>query len=117
MGNSVVLYDGDCPFCNSIITYIKTKQKNKSIVYLPSKKSKKLLEKYKIKEISSVIYIQRNSAIYYKSDALFKISKKLRFPFNLFGIFRFIPKSILDYIYDFIAKRRMKIIEKKCCDV
>lgn len=80
------------------------------------KSAKLTLKEYKIKEVKSVLYIEDNR-IYSKSNAILKIFSQAKFPLNLFLILSIVPTPLLDYFYNLVAKRRMRIFSKKCCDV
>ena len=55
--------------------------------------------------------------VFFKSRAVLKICKKLQFPFNQLYFLTIFPAFLLDFCYDFIAKRRLKLTPKKqCCN-
>ena len=118
MTTAIVLYDGDCNFCNKWISFTKSKlQKNEiSFISLNSSKAITILEDYKIINQDSVVYIKDN-LVCLKSRAVLQICRQLKFPYNLLLVFAISPTFLLDFAYDFIAKRRLKLTpEKKCCN-
>ena len=118
MTTTIVLYDGDCNFCNKWISFTKSKlQKNEiSFISLNSSKAITILEDYKIINQDSVVYIKDN-LVCLKSKAVLKICKQLQFPYNLLHVFAILPDLLLDFCYDFIAKRRFGFNSKKqCCN-
>jgi len=118
MTTAIVLYDGDCNFCNKWISFTKSKlQKNEiSFISLNSSKAITILEDYKIINQDSVVYIKDN-LVCLKSRAVLKICRQLKFPYNLLHVFAILPTFLLDFAYDFIAKRRLKLTpKKKCCN-
>ena len=118
MTKAIVLYDGDCNFCNKWISFTKSKlQKNEiSFISLNSSKAITILEDYKIINQDSVVYIKDN-LVCLKSRAVLKICRQLKFPYNLLHVFAISPTFLLDFAYDFIAKRRLKLTpKKKCCN-
>ena len=113
-----ILFDGECSFCNTWICFIKSKLKNKDVSFIPLKSSQaiNILKNYDAINQDSVIYI-KNNKVYLKSQAVLKICKQLQFPYNLLHFFKIIPKFMLDFAYDFIAARRLKLTSKKqCCN-
>ena len=115
---NIILYDGECQFCNKWIYFAKNKLKNKEIEFLPfnSSKSLNILEDYKIVNQNSVVYI-KNDIIYLKSRAVLRIFKQLKLPYSLLQLLTILPTFLLDIAYDFIAKRRFKLTNKKqCCN-
>lgn len=110
----IVIFDGDCAFCNKSVMLILKKDKTKSIEVCSnqSEKGKELINKYKITADinSTIIYIIADN-VYYKSTAALTISKKLKGLYPLLFAFILVPKFIRDCVYDFIAKHRKKIIK------
>ena len=118
MKNDVIIYDGNCKFCLKCISFIKKNIQNNKIFFYPqkSKKAIDIMTILSIKNIDSVIYIS-GKVIFLKSEALFKISKQLKFPYYLLNIFNLLPKILLDNFYNFIAKRRYYFYKNKnCCN-
>ena len=106
-----LLYDQECPFCCSIVKKVSSLINNIDISYihLKSKKGKKLINKYYLHNINSVIYINHNSKVFIKSNAILNLSKYMNSPYNLLYILNIIPRHLLDLAYDFIARNRMRI--------
>ena len=119
MNIAIVLYDGECNFCNTWICFIKSKLKKNEISFIPfnSIEGIEIIEKFQVKNQNSVVYI-KNNIVFFKSSAVLKICKQLQFPYNLLQFSKIIPNFLLNFVYDFIAKRRLKLTSKKqCCNV
>ena len=119
MTKAIVLYDGDCNFCNKWISFVKNKLQKDEISFIPfnSIEGMKIIEKFQIKNQNSVAYIH-DDIVFFKSSAVLTICKQLQFPYNLLKFSKIIPTFLLDLAYDFIAKRRLKLTPKKqCCNV
>ena len=105
----IILFDGLCNLCNSSVQFL-IKRDSKDIflfVSLQSELGKELLSKLPIA-------IQKtDSIILYESEAVFYIIKSLGGLFNLLLIFKLLPHSIHDFIYDYIAKNRYHWFGKK----
>ena len=118
MTTAIVLYDGKCQFCNKWVCFVKSKLQKNEISFLPFNSSKAItiLEDYKIENKDSVIYI-KDDVVCLKSRAVLKICRPLKFPYNLLRFFTILPTFLLDFCYDFIAKRRFTFNSKKqCCN-
>ena len=114
----IVLYDGDCNFCNKWVSFTKSKLQKNEISFIPFNSIKGLekIVKFHIKNQNSVAYIH-DDIVFFKSRAILKICKQLQFPYNLLHFFNILPTFLLDFCYDFIAKRRFKLTPKKqCCN-
>ena len=118
MTTATVLYDGECQFCNKWICFAKSKLQKNEISFLPLNSSKAItiLEDYKIVNQDSVVYI-KDDVTYLKSRAVLRICKQLQFPYNYLVFLKILPTFLLDFGYDFIAKRRLKLTNnKQCCN-
>ena len=104
-----LLYDNECPFCIKIVKNISSLINDASISYVPIKSNhgRKLITKYSLEKINSVIYIDNLGYTYIKSRAILNICKLMKFPYKMFYLLDSLPTSILDILYDFIAKNRM----------
>lgn len=113
----IILFDGECSFCNKWVDFILRKEKS-SYFYFGTLKSElggNLISFHNINQnVDSVIIIENGKA-YIESDAVFKITPKLKFPFSCITIFRFTPKFIRNFVYNQIAKRRLKLSKIDFC--
>jgi len=118
MITAIVLYDGECQFCNKWVCFLKSKLQKNEISFLPFNSSKaiNILEDYKITNQDSVVYI-KDDIVCLKSRAVLKICRQLKFPYNLLHFLTILPALLLDFCYDFVAKKRLTFISKKqCCN-
>jgi predicted DCC family thiol-disulfide oxidoreductase YuxK len=115
---NVILYDGNCNLCNYTLQFILKRDKLKIFSYLSlqSNQAEELLKTIRLDQpgIDSVIFIE-NGRAYFKSEAFFRIAKKLGGFYRLIAIFRIFPKRISDWVYDVIAKNRYKWFGQKTC--
>lgn len=113
----IILFDGLCNLCNSSVQFL-IKRDSKDIfrfVSLQSELGKELLSKLPIaiQKTDSIILYESEAVFYYKSQAVFQTLKSLGGLFNLLLIFKLLPHSIHDFIYDYIAKNRYHWFGKK----
>lgn len=115
--NNVVLYDGDCGFCNRSVAFILKHEKTASIHFAPiqSNYTKELFKKnaWTAPSLSTFYFIQDGKK-YERSTAAFEVMKYLKLPYRWIRIFRFIPKRITNWMYDQVAKRRQRISNGFC---
>jgi predicted DCC family thiol-disulfide oxidoreductase YuxK len=113
----IVFFDGVCNLCSESVQFIiKNDHKNLfKFSSLQSEFAQKTLANNNIKEItdSRTIILLTNNTTYTKSDAVLRIAKHLRFPFNLLYIFIIVPPFIRNAIYDFVSKNRYRWFGKK----
>ncbi len=110
--NKVILFDGDCNFCNYWVNFIiKYDNDDKfSFASLNSKFGIEQLEKFNISNLASDTFILiYNDNYYLKSDATLLVVNQLNHWSKVFVFLKVIPKNLRDFIYDLIAKNRKKI--------
>jgi predicted DCC family thiol-disulfide oxidoreductase YuxK len=118
---NLILYDGKCNLCNYTLQFILKRDKLKMFHYLPlqSSQAKEILKTVQFDQpgIDSVIFIE-NGRAYIKSEAFFRMAKKLGGLYKLALIFRILPKKLSDCFYDIIAKNRYRWFGKNnYCDI
>jgi predicted DCC family thiol-disulfide oxidoreductase YuxK len=112
----VIVFDGVCNLCNSVIDFVIRYDIQKIFLFAPSQGAygKQLLKKTGIKNTAAEsIVLTDHDRIYKKSTAALKIFKRLPFPVNLLYFFIIFPPWIRDPVYDFIARNRYKWFGKK----
>ncbi|SDR78477.1 thiol-disulfide oxidoreductase DCC family protein [Gramella sp. MAR_2010_147] len=113
----IVLFDGVCNLCDDAVQRI-IKHDKKDIFRFASLQSnigKKLVKERDLdpEELDSIILIEPGVAYYKKSTAALEISRDLSGGYSLLKHFLFIPESLRDGVYDFIANNRYKWFGKK----
>ncbi len=106
-----LIYDDECRFCCNVVRMLTSLVGTSVITYisLKSSKTKELMRSHNIQNINSVIYLDDKGKAYIKAIAVLNVFKVMKFPYNLLYLFHVFPESFLNFIYDFIAKNRMKI--------
>ncbi|ANN35631.1 DUF393 domain-containing protein [Bacillus cereus] len=112
---SIILFDGDCNFCNSSIQFIIKRDPLGYFQFtsLQSYNGKKILEQYNIDESIDSIVLIDNGNSYIKSDAILHICKNLKGLWKFFGVFFLIPKPIRNLLYEKFARNRYKWFGKQ----
>lgn len=106
----LLLFDGECGFCNKSVQFFIKHEKNKQVNFVPlqSMAAKALQEYFEISDkIDSIIFI-RNHEVFVKSCAALRLTKYMKGVYPLMQFFLIVPPFIRNLIYDAIAKRRMK---------
>jgi len=114
--NPIVLFDGLCNLCTTSVQFLIAcnKKENLHFASLQSNFAIKLLAKLKVPapDLNTIIFIE-NEQVYTKSTAAFELTKHLSYPWRSIYYFRFIPRSITDWIYNLISKNRYNWFGKK----
>lgn len=111
----IILFDGVCNFCNFWVNFIIDRDKKDIFKFaaLQSKKGFELLECFQMDSSSLDTFVLiEGENVYTKSTAAFKIVRNLKGIWKYLYFMILIPKSIRDYIYTFIAKKRYKFFGK-----
>ncbi len=107
----ILLFDGECGFCNKSVQFFLQHEKNKAMYFAPlqSQVGKEIKIYFEIDEkIDSLILIRDYSA-YIKSCAALRLTLYMKGLWPLMAVFLVIPPFLRNMVYDAIAKRRMKI--------
>lgn len=110
----IILFDGECNFCNWNVQFI-IKRDPKAIFQFASLQSEiglQLIEQYHIPNHRDSLILIEKDQYYVKSTAALRICKKLHLFWRFLSIFMIIPKKVRDFGYDIIAKNRYKLFGK-----
>lgn len=114
---TILFYDGDCGFCNSMVAFVLKNERDHSIFFCPlqSDKAIAILTNAGIKTVDpETMYFLENGKVYERSNAALEVVKHLHWYYRWLCIFRVVPKSWRNTLYDFIAKRRKKLRKDFC---
>ncbi|MBS4177559.1 thiol-disulfide oxidoreductase DCC family protein [Lederbergia citrea] len=113
--NPVILFDGDCNFCDSSVQFIINRDPVGYFHFtsLQSEIGQSLLIKYNVPPHMDSIILIEDGKVSYKTSAALRICKHLNSPWKLFYIFIVIPAPIRNLLYNIIAKYRYKWFGKK----
>jgi predicted DCC family thiol-disulfide oxidoreductase YuxK len=116
-GKKIILFDGVCNLCNQAVRFVIKRDKKDKFRYaaLQSGVGRELVAERKIdiSEVDSIILIEPGIAYYTRSSAALEIGKSFGGIYKFLAIFEWIPKTLRDWVYDIIAKRRYKWFGRK----
>lgn len=112
----IILFDGVCNFCNSIVNFVIKRDRDSQIKFatLQSDIAQKILQQNHFSDPGqrSFIFIE-NGKIYIRSTAALRVCKYMNGLWPLMYGFIIVPKFIRDGIYNWIAKNRYRWFGKK----
>ena len=108
----ILLFDGECGFCNRTVQFfLRHERPSRRMHFAPleSEAGKALRKYFGIDDkVDSLILIKDHSA-YIKSCAALRLAPYMRGAWPLAVIFVVVPPFLRNMVYDYIAKRRMKL--------
>ena len=113
----IILFDGVCNLCDSSVQFV-IKHDKKDVfrfVSLQSELGQKIINHIGISDlnIDSTALYEPEKGYYYKAEVAFRILKELNGIYQCLFVFSIFPKSILNNIYDYVAKNRYEWFGKK----
>ena len=118
--NSIVLFDGECNFCNQSIQFIIKRDPTVhfNFAHLSSNTGKQLIHDLNIPTDSDSLILIRGNTYFIESTAALNISKKLNKAWPLLYSFIIVPKFLRDFAYRLIANNRYTLFGKaKSCKI
>ena len=113
---TLVLFDGDCAACSSIIRFLEKNDKAREIKFitLNSDLGIRLMESLPpvALEADSIIVLL-DGRFFIKSDAIIRLAKYLKWPWKMTSIIRILPLSFRDSLYNLMARNRYIFNKKK----
>ncbi|WP_228236036.1 thiol-disulfide oxidoreductase DCC family protein [Allomuricauda sp. M10] len=113
----IILFDGVCDLCSGSVQFVIKRDKKDVFRYaaIQSEVGQQLIKDRRIdtSQVDSIILIEPGVAYFTKSDAALEIAGELGGLWKLTSVFKWIPKSIRDVIYDFVARNRYKWFGKQ----
>ncbi|MFY7729644.1 MAG: thiol-disulfide oxidoreductase DCC family protein [Flavobacterium sp.] len=113
----IILFDGVCNLCNSTVQFL-IKHDKKDVfrfVALQSDLGQQITAYIGIdtSKVDSIIVYEPGKAYFYKAEAALEIASAIGGIYSLLAVFKVVPKSISNAVYDYIARNRYKWYGKK----
>ncbi len=113
----IILFDGVCNLCNSAVQFVIAHDRKNRFCFAPlqSDIGLKLVRERHIdaSRVDSIVLIEPGVAYYIESEAAILIGKEFGGLWKLLGLLQWIPPSLRDPIYRWIARNRYKWFGKK----
>ena len=113
----IILFDGVCNLCDETVQKIIKNDKKDLFRFVPlqSELGQEIITYLgvDINKLDSIILYEPKVAYFYKSEAIMEISKDLGGWLHYIRLFSWLPISLANPVYDYIAKNRYKWYGKK----
>jgi predicted DCC family thiol-disulfide oxidoreductase YuxK len=115
----IVLFDGDCAFCNGWVRWIQRRDRNAVFGFHPlaSDEGVRLRARHGVPDdIDSVVLVE-NDAAHTKSGAAWRILRRLPGWGVASLLLRIIPRPLRDLGYDLVSRNRHRLGMKDECEL
>lgn len=111
---AIVLFDGVCHFCDASVNFIFARDKNDYFRFAPlqSETGRRLVKKYNLENVDSVILIENNQA-FIRSTAALRIARRLDGVWSRLYCFIVVPRFVRDFAYELFSRNRYRMFGKK----
>jgi predicted DCC family thiol-disulfide oxidoreductase YuxK len=112
----VLLYDGQCGFCNRVVQHILRHDRQNTMYFAPlqGEYGKSILTRHpELKGVDSLVFVEpldvgHPERVFVRSDAALRVAGYLGGPWKLALAGYVIPRPVRDFLYDEFAKRRYR---------
>jgi predicted DCC family thiol-disulfide oxidoreductase YuxK len=116
VGLIIVIFDGECNFCNSSVNLLIKLDKNQIFKFASNQSNEglQLIKEYNLTFASpnTIILISENQS-FTKSNAILEIFRLLGGYYKLLLVLKIIPSIIRNFFYDIFARNRYRLFGKK----
>ena len=116
MKQPVILFDGVCNFCNSVVQFVIRQDAGEHLHFAPlqSPAGQKLLQQHHLpqKDFETFLLVDNNT-VYQKSDAALRVAKHFKWYWQWVQVLRFIPRPWRNAVYSFVARNRYRWFGKR----
>jgi predicted DCC family thiol-disulfide oxidoreductase YuxK len=101
---AVVLFDGDCAFCNASVRWIQARDRRERFRFVPlqSPEGRTLAPDAD----GTTIVLVDGPRVWTRSGAAIEIGRRLGLPWSLAVLARGVPRPLRDGLYDVVARNR-----------
>ncbi|HEY6529925.1 MAG TPA: thiol-disulfide oxidoreductase DCC family protein [Cellvibrionaceae bacterium] len=107
----VMIFDGTCNLCSSSVQFV-LKYESSPTLYFASVQSptgSRLMHQYGLDptNVQTFVLIESNN-VYVRSEAAMRVARHLRMPWRAVRVLDILPRTLLDWSYDLIARNRYR---------
>jgi predicted DCC family thiol-disulfide oxidoreductase YuxK len=114
---TLVLYDGRCPFCNRVVWFILRRDHHDRFRFAPLQSSfaKETLARHRrdATALDTLYALPQfgtpSEQVLSKGRAALRVLREIGGMWRLALVFAVLPNFVLDFVYDWIARRRMHL--------
>lgn len=119
----LLLYDGECGLCNRVTQFVLRYdgRRRYDFAALQSAEADAILERFgQARNAMDTFYVVANyrgaaPMLHAKSAAALFIATSLGWPWKTAGLVRVLPDTVLNRLYDFVARNRYSVFGRQQC--
>ncbi|MBK8015036.1 MAG: DUF393 domain-containing protein [Deltaproteobacteria bacterium] len=113
----IILFDGTCGLCSAVVQFLLQRDPNGFFRFASqeSEVGRQLIANSGAPADLSTVVLLEDEAVYVKSDAWFRIARRLTWPWPVFYAGLLVPRCVRDRIYDLVARHRHRIPSPRSC--
>jgi predicted DCC family thiol-disulfide oxidoreductase YuxK len=119
--HAIVLFDGECAFCERSVTFIARRDGHRYFRFGASQSARAaaLLAQFGLtREMTRSIVLIEDGQVFLRSTATLRIAGRLSWPWSLARIFLHVPRPARDAVYRLVAAVRRRIAGRSnACEV
>lgn len=106
----VLFYDGHCALCNGIVRWLLKKDGQGVFKFasLQGALAAEHLGEPAGQDPASIVLMAEGGKVFTYSDAVLEVFRRLPFPYRILYVFRFVPHTLRNGVYRWIARRRYR---------
>src|SRR5271165_4509855 len=115
----LVLFDGDCAFCNNAVNFIRRHSAPRQFEFEPSgsERGQAILKQNGLPAEPKSIVLLTGGRAFLRSSATLRIARGLRWPWPIFSVFLLVPPFIRDAAYRVFAANRHRFARPDACEL
>lgn len=114
----VVLYDGDCGFCNFWVKWILSKDKKQQFKFasLQGNYGQAFLKKNQLNttDFDTLYLVSETGSYFQKLEAVIKICTTIGGLYSLAAVLKIVPVYTRDAIYGVVSRNRKRVLQGNC---
>lgn len=111
-----IFYDGGCGLCHAAVRFVLARDRREVFRFAPMHGGtyRRILSESVRRDLpDSLVLALPEGSVHVRSDALVRILRELGGPWKLLGILgSFVPRPVLDALYDMVAAIRGRLFPK-----
>lgn len=115
----ILLFDGDCAYCNGWVRWISARDRDKRFRYVPlmADEGLTLRSRHHVPDTEDSIVLVRDDRAYLRSDAAWRVLAALPGWKPAGHALRLVPRFLRDRGYDLVARNRHRLGKAERCEL